>query len=50
MNPSNSQPETLADDETKVVGTNAPRIDALKELADFELAYVGGGTAVVMFQ
>jgi hypothetical protein len=49
MNGTTSQVEvTLETNATTTLETSS-QFEALKELADFELAYVGGGTAVVTF-
>lgn len=42
--------ETSQDAGRSTEADGAAQVEGLKELADFELAYVGGGTANVIFQ
>jgi predicted alternative tryptophan synthase beta-subunit len=49
MNSTTSQVEVTLETKSTTTLETTSQIEALKELADFELAYVGGGTAVVTF-
>ena len=49
MNGTTSQVEVTLETKPMTTLETSPEFEALKELADFELAYVGGGTAVVSF-
>src|SRR5882724_10797559 len=44
------QAETTLDSNLTRTAEGLSKVEALKELAEFELAYVGGGTAAVIFQ
>jgi hypothetical protein len=45
-----SQAATVQDTNPTTTSEGAAQAEAIKELAEFELAYVGGGTANVIFQ
>jgi len=49
MNTTTSQVEVTLDTNATTTLEASSQIEGLKELAEFELAYVGGGTAVVIF-
>jgi hypothetical protein len=49
MNSTTSQVEVTLQTNATTTLEASSQIEGLKELAEFELAYVGGGTAVVIF-
>jgi len=48
MNSTTNQVEVTLETKTTTLESSS-QIEGLKELAEFELAYVGGGTAIVVF-
>ena len=49
MNTTTTQVEFTLETKPTTTLESSSQIEGLKELAEFELAYVGGGTAIVVF-